>query len=404
MPSGNKGGNGTMVKIVIALLVLGGLWLAWQFLGAILEVLGDLAEAVLELVWRDFKKAREAGQLGMWFQRPVVVGTIASLVAVPLGGLWIFAATRPERSVASFCKTYQAEKTRYLKQTNVQKDSGAGDLFSGLNAVLTIPEMFDRLDKVAPDDIEPDVARIRDSLKESRDAAAQSKGDPLAALGPALISGLTTMDAWSRVGSYVDRNCERPRAVAAPASVAPATAATPTTVVTEDAATDTTEPATTNTTGLPAELASTGSVSASETAPDGVDAAGDTVSYAPANIVDGDAQTAWRVAGDGQGVILTLTMPGPTHLTEVGLIPGYAKVDPNNGVDRFRQERRIKEARWRFDDGEVVEQRLADRPEMQHTTVDVTTTTVTVEFTTTRPGDPDYDYTPVSEVSLMGTV
>jgi hypothetical protein len=58
MPSGNKGGNGTMVKIVIALLVLGGLWLAWQFLGAILEVLGDLAEAVLELVWRDFKDVR----------------------------------------------------------------------------------------------------------------------------------------------------------------------------------------------------------------------------------------------------------------------------------------------------------------------------------------------------------
>jgi hypothetical protein len=41
---------------------------------------------------------------------------------------------------------------------------------------------------------------------------------------------------------------------------------------------------------------------------------------------------------------------------------------------------------------------------MQRTRVDVTTTTVTVEFITTRPGDSDYDYTPVSEVSLIGAV
>jgi hypothetical protein len=51
----------------------------------------------------------------------------------------------------------------------------------------------------------------------------------------------------------------------------------------------------------------------------------------------------------------------------------------------------------------VVTQRLADRPDMQRTAVDVTTTTVTIEVTTTRPGNPDYDYTPISEVSLVGT-
>jgi hypothetical protein len=59
--------------------------------------------------------------------------------------------------------------------------------------------------------------------------------------------------------------------------------------------------------------------------------------------------------------------------------------------------------RWRFDHGAVVEQHLADRPEMQHIMVAVTTTMVTVELTTTRPGGPDYDYTAVSEVSLTGT-
>ena len=45
---------------------------------------------------------------------------------------------------------------------------------------------------------------------------------------------------------------------------------------------------------------------------------------------------------------VTLTLPGSAHLIQVGLIPGYAKVDPTNGADRFRQERRIGEVRWRF--------------------------------------------------------
>jgi hypothetical protein len=141
---------------------------------------------------------------------------------------------------------------------------------------------------------------------------------------------------------------------------------------------------------------------ASATAPDSVDASGNPVSYPVSNVVDGNEQTAWRAVGDGHGVTVTLTLPSAAHLTEVGLIPGYAKLDPANGVDRFHQERRITEVRWRFDDGSTVEQRFDDQPALQHTAVDVTTTSVTVEIVATRPGNPDYDYTPVSEVSLVG--
>jgi hypothetical protein len=77
-------------------------------------------------------------------------------------------------------------------------------------------------------------------------------------------------------------------------------------------------------------------------------------------------------------------------------------VDPSNGIDRFPENRRIREVRWRFDDGTTVEQRFSDNPSMQRTTVDATTSSVTIELSS-RPGDPDHDYLPISEVSIVGT-
>lgn len=154
----------------------------------------------------------------------------------------------------------------------------------------------------------------------------------------------------------------------------------------------------------PVELAPDVDASASATARDNVDGAGNRTSYTVSNVLDADASTAWRTRGDGEGVTLTLTLPGRFHLTEVGLIPGYAKVDPANGRDRFREERRIRTVRWRFDDGSAVEQEFTDDPTMQRTPVDVATASVVIEIVaTTEPGDEDYDYTAVSDVSLLGT-
>jgi hypothetical protein len=190
--------------------------------------------------------------------------------------------------------------------------------------------------------------------------------------------------------------------------LAPSDAGAPVTDTTQPV-TDTSVPDTTVTdtsltdSGASVELAGDAIVSASVTAPDNVDGAGNQTSYDATNVLDDDPSTAWRVKGDGRGVTLTLTLPGPAHLTEVGLIPGYAKVDPATGTDRFTQERRISEVRWSFDDQTSVDQDLADDPEMQRTTVDVDTTSVVIEIVTTGdPGDPNFDYTAISDVSLTG--
>ena len=59
--------------------------------------------------------------------------------------------------------------------------------------------------------------------------------------------------------------------------------------------------------------------------------------------------------------------------------------------------------RKRADMGTTVEQRFSDSPSMQWTAVDATTSSVTIELLSSRPGDPDHDYLPISEVSIVGT-
>jgi hypothetical protein len=156
--------------------------------------------------------------------------------------------------------------------------------------------------------------------------------------------------------------------------------------------------------GSPVELVGDAQASASATAPGNVDGAGNQTSYEAGNLLDDDPATAWRVEGNGRGVTITLTLPVPAHLTEVGLIPGYAKIDPASGTDRFTQERRISRVRWRFDDQTSVTQELVDAPELQRTTVDVDTTSVMLEIVRTgAPGDADFDYTAISDISLTGS-
>ena len=87
----------------------------------------------------------------------------------------------------------------------------------------------------------------------------------------------------------------------------------------------------------------------------------------------------------GNRQTLTFTFDGPTHLTSVGLIGGYVKVDPLTGVDRFPQNRRVKQVRWTFSDGSTVVQDLADSRSMQTINVDVTTTSATMEILATYP-------------------
>jgi hypothetical protein len=85
----------------------------------------------------------------------------------------------------------------------------------------------------------------------------------------------------------------------------------------------------------------------------------------------------------------------------VGILPGYAKVDPCDGVDRFAQNRRPTTVTWTFDDGSTVTQQLVDTPEMQWIAVDATSSQVALHIDGVT-ADPERDFTAVSEVAVHG--
>jgi hypothetical protein len=97
-------------------------------------------------------------------------------------------------------------------------------------------------------------------------------------------------------------------------------------------------------------------------APSSVDAAGNPVTYEPMKAHDSDLTTAWRCDGSGAEQSVTLQLPRETPVAEVGLVPGYAKTDPANGVDRYAENNRITRVRWRFDDGTTFVQRMSADP------------------------------------------
>jgi len=157
------------------------------------------------------------------------------------------------------------------------------------------------------------------------------------------------------------------------------------------------------------DLAPFADIFAPPAAAPGLDANGDIVRYVATNLQDGIPETAWRTPGDGTGLSLTFRFDGPSTLSEVGLVNGYAKVARDGGgiLDWYHGNRRLRAVEWTFDDGTVVRQRLRDTTLLQMVKVDkVETESVTLRLlavTPPGPGRASRNYTAISEVSFLGT-
>lgn len=122
----------------------------------------------------------------------------------------------PSRSVEAFCTTYHDEKQafieRYSGTTNIPQDASIGQAFSAMSAGLSslgdTVIIFDKLDKVAPEDIEPDVAAVRDSMKKTIDQAGGMATDPLGSFLGGFLTAMTSQGSWQRVSDYVSVKCE----------------------------------------------------------------------------------------------------------------------------------------------------------------------------------------------------
>jgi LysM repeat protein len=194
----------------------------------------------------------------------------------------------------------------------------------------------------------------------------------------------------------------QPQASAPPAATAPPAPTTARPAPTTAQPAPTTAPA--PTAAAPANAVVPRETAATCVAESSTEADGTPIEFVPGNVLDNNPATAWRCDAPAIGETLTFTFDGETHLTSVGLIGGYVKVDSLTGVDRFPQNYRVRQVRWTFSDGTSLTQDLADSRDMQTTPVDVTTTTATLEILATYPpGDVELprEFVPIAEVQFI---
>ncbi|MGY1711340.1 hypothetical protein ACI8AC_17725 [Geodermatophilus sp. SYSU D00758] len=95
----------------------------------------------------------------------------------------------------------------------------------------------------------------------------------------------------------------------------------------------------------------------------------------------------------------------PVTVTAVGLVPGYAKVDPADGTDRFAENRTVTAVSWHFGGGASHQQRIpAPQPDLTTSQLpaEVRTTRVVLEVAGTGNPAAQRDFTAISDVLVTG--
>jgi hypothetical protein len=154
----------------------------------------------------------------------------------------------------------------------------------------------------------------------------------------------------------------------------------------------------------PQDVARFATATAPKTAKPNLDTQGNQVRYEAANMLDGVAQTCWRMPGNGTGEEIVFTLAEPTELTEVGLINGYAK--SSGTLDWYAGNRKVLAVEWVFDDGTVLSQPLSETRQMQSMPIEpVTTSRVLLRLVSVGEpgkGPSARNYTAISDVRLVG--
>lgn len=142
----------------------------------------------------------------------------ARAVVALVGATLLLPACGAGRSTEAFCDTLEAQvvelRSKYTDRAGMLDSEGdpLAALLVGLGSLVEaqgdLVVMFDRLEGVAPDDIQPEVAAVRESLQRQLDAAGESVGDPLGGLGSSLVAGVSAMGSYAAVQNYISSNCD----------------------------------------------------------------------------------------------------------------------------------------------------------------------------------------------------
>jgi len=143
------------------------------------------------------------------------------------------------------------------------------------------------------------------------------------------------------------------------------------------------------------------SVEATKTAPDGVDASGRDVTYSPSNLIDSNDSTAWRTPGRGVGQTITLTFESSCELRSIQIVDGYNKIDPGDGTDRWRQNRRVVRLRIQTNRQDVtVSLDSGSRTWQTVTLSESKVDSISLTILSSAPAKTERDYTALSEIRV----
>jgi hypothetical protein len=133
----------------------------------------------------------------------------------------LVAATTPLAQPTPSARPKRSDKAAYLSKYNaesgsLQKSNGLPQLLGltgmSFQVLGTLVDMFSDLDNVAPDDIETQVAAVRDSLKKEEDQL--SRGRTRLAVDRSSLrcwavwrTALESSGDWTAVGNYVQTSC-----------------------------------------------------------------------------------------------------------------------------------------------------------------------------------------------------
>lgn len=120
---------------------------------------------------------------------------LAVLLAIVLLVAVVYFTTAPERSVAAYCKVYQEEKARLAKLPGDTWPSGVFN--QELSDASEFATSFNRLARVAPDDIRNDVETLRDLYQKIDDDPSQ-----------AIAASLSGVSAETNVKDWTESHCD----------------------------------------------------------------------------------------------------------------------------------------------------------------------------------------------------
>jgi hypothetical protein len=145
---------------------------------------------ILELLLAPFEVYSDLSDRGKKIFKRIVAGVVAVIIVVLTSvGIYVKHTFFPERSAATFCKAWFAEKDKYLAKYNTPSENPAEAALKMVGAVSALVPIFDRLSRVAPDEIQPDVEQIRDVTQAQLEAFSHNPLNPLVGGSKASWSG-----------------------------------------------------------------------------------------------------------------------------------------------------------------------------------------------------------------------